>query len=43
VLFCTTELDKGEIAAAIAAGANEFVLKPFDRSQIRAKLAALAA
>ena len=25
----------------MAAGANEFLLKPFDRSQIRAKLSAI--
>jgi two-component system chemotaxis response regulator CheY len=43
ILFCTTELDKAEIAAAIAAGADEFLLKPFDRGQVRSKLAALAA
>jgi two-component system chemotaxis response regulator CheY len=42
ILFCTTELDKGEIAAAIDAGADEFLLKPFDRAHIRSKLAALA-
>jgi two-component system chemotaxis response regulator CheY len=41
ILFCTTELDRAEIAAAFAAGANEFLLKPFDRSQIRAKLSAI--
>src|SRR5262249_12166981 len=41
ILFCTAELNKGEIAAAMAAGANEFVLKPFDRNQIRSKLAAI--
>jgi len=43
ILFCTTEHDKNEIANAIAAGANEFVMKPYDRTQIRAKLAMLAA
>lgn len=39
ILFCTTESDPGEIASAMAAGANEYVLKPFDGSQVRAKLA----
>ena len=43
ILFCTSEINKVEIAAAIAAGANEFLLKPFDRAQIRTKLTALAA
>ena len=39
VLFCTTENDAGEIANAMAAGANDFILKPFDRLALRAKLA----
>lgn len=39
ILFCTTESDPGEIAAAMAAGANEYLLKPFDGGQVRAKLA----
>jgi two-component system chemotaxis response regulator CheY len=38
ILFCTTESDPGEIASAMAAGANEYVLKPFDGSAVRAKL-----
>ena len=39
ILFCTTESDPDEIASAMAAGANEYVLKPFDGSAVRAKLA----
>ena len=39
ILFCTTESDPGEIASAMAAGANEYVMKPFDGGQVRAKLA----
>src|ERR1700761_7190955 len=39
ILFCTTESDPADIAAAMAAGANEYVLKPFDGSVVRAKLA----
>ena len=39
VLFCTTENDAGEIANAMAAGANDFIMKPFDRLVLRAKLA----
>jgi two-component system, chemotaxis family, chemotaxis protein CheY len=39
ILFCTTESDPDEIASAMAAGANEYVMKPFDGSQVRAKLA----
>ncbi|HXR94850.1 MAG TPA: response regulator [Rhizomicrobium sp.] len=43
ILFATTENDAGEIAHALAAGANDFILKPFDRASLRAKLAEIAA
>lgn len=39
ILFCTTENDVTEVAHAMAAGANEYVMKPFDGSIVRAKLA----
>jgi two-component system chemotaxis response regulator CheY len=39
ILFCTTENDAGEIAQAVAAGANDHILKPFDRGTVRDKLA----
>jgi two-component system chemotaxis response regulator CheY len=39
ILFATTESDAGDIAAAMAAGANDYVMKPFDASAVRAKLA----
>jgi two-component system chemotaxis response regulator CheY len=39
ILFCTTESDPVDIAAAMAAGANDYVMKPFDGSAVRAKLA----
>ena len=39
ILFCTTESDPAEVASAMAAGANEYVVKPFDSSTVRAKLA----
>jgi len=39
ILFCTTESDPVEIASAMAAGANEYVMKPFDGDGVRAKLA----
>jgi len=39
ILFCTTESDPNDIATAMAAGANEYVMKPFDGTQVRAKLA----
>ena len=37
VIFCTTENDIGKIQAAIAAGADEYIMKPFDLEIIRAK------
>jgi two-component system chemotaxis response regulator CheY len=39
ILFCTTENDVDQIATAMAAGANDYVLKPFDAGQIQGKLA----
>jgi two-component system chemotaxis response regulator CheY len=41
ILFCTTESDPGEIANAMAAGANEYLMKPFDGSAVAAKLATI--
>lgn len=37
VVFCTTENDMNHIAAAINAGADEYIMKPFDREIIEAK------
>ena len=37
VLFCTTENDVGHIARALHAGANEYIMKPFDRDIVTAK------
>ncbi len=31
VVFCTTENDVAHIARALHAGANEYIMKPFDR------------
>jgi len=39
VLMVTTETELGQMASALAAGANEYVLKPFTREVIREKLA----
>ena len=39
VVFCTTENDVAHIARALHAGANEYIMKPFDRAIIEAKLA----
>lgn len=38
VLFCTTENDVGAIARALRAGADEYIMKPFDREILMAKL-----
>lgn len=38
VIFCTTENDMKKIQEAIASGANEYVMKPFDEEIIRNKL-----
>lgn len=37
VLFCSTENDVQHISQAISAGANEYIMKPFDREIIEAK------
>jgi len=39
VIFCSTENDTEHIAHAIRAGANEYIMKPFDSEIIRSKLA----
>ncbi len=38
VVFCTTENDINHITEAIGAGANEYIMKPFDREIIESKL-----
>jgi two-component system chemotaxis response regulator CheY len=38
ILYCTTENDQSELARALSAGADDYVLKPFDRESIRLKL-----
>ena len=37
VVFCTTENDLAHIRMAMEAGANEYIMKPFDRDIIEAK------
>jgi len=37
VIFCTTENDVEHITRAINAGANEYIMKPFDRGIMEAK------
>lgn len=38
VIFCTTENGIGHIRAAVEAGADEYVMKPFDRDTLETKL-----
>lgn len=38
VVFCTTENDLAHIQEALSAGANEYIMKPFDADIIRGKL-----
>jgi two-component system chemotaxis response regulator CheY len=37
VVFCTTENDVVHIARALHAGANEYIMKPFDKEIVEAK------
>jgi len=38
VIFCTTENDTKHIQDALTAGANEYIMKPFDADILRTKL-----
>lgn len=38
IVFCTTENGIAHIRAAIEAGADEYVMKPFDRETLESKL-----
>jgi two-component system chemotaxis response regulator CheY len=38
IIFCTADRDPRHIARAIEAGAHEYLIKPFDRSILTAKL-----
>ena len=37
VVFCTTENDMNHIQRAMQAGANEYIMKPFDSEIIQSK------
>ena len=37
VVFCTTENDVAHIARALRAGADEYIMKPFDKEIVEAK------
>jgi len=38
VIFCTTENEIGKIETALTAGANEYIMKPFDADIVKSKL-----
>lgn len=38
IIFCTADRDPAQIARAIDAGANDYVIKPFDRTILATKL-----
>jgi len=42
VVFCTTENDLAHINQALAAGADEYLMKPFDGPILRGKLSAVS-
>ena len=37
IVLCTTENDVAHIARALSAGANEYIMKPFDKEIVEAK------
>lgn len=39
VVFCTAQTDMDNIRQAVEAGANEYIMKPFDREILRGKFA----
>ena len=41
VVFCTTEHDVAHIAKAMHAGADDYMMKPFDRDALKSKMAAV--
>jgi two-component system, chemotaxis family, chemotaxis protein CheY len=43
VIYCATENDSTDIARALTAGADDYVMKPFDRESLGPKLTATRA
>jgi two-component system, chemotaxis family, chemotaxis protein CheY len=43
VIFCTTETGIAFIQQGLEAGANEYIMKPFDREILRSKLSQIGA
>jgi len=42
VIFCTTENEMHKIMTALESGANEYIMKPFDKEILAGKLAQLS-
>ena len=40
VIYCATDNDSSDIARILSCGADDYVLKPFDRESLRTKLVA---
>jgi two-component system chemotaxis response regulator CheY len=40
IIYCAIENDTGDIARALTSGADDYVLMPFDRESLKAKLTA---
>lgn len=38
IIYCTTENDPIDISKALAAGADDYLMKPFDRTMLTAKI-----
>jgi two-component system chemotaxis response regulator CheY len=43
IVFCTTEHDVSQIARAMHAGADDYIMKPFDREGVQNKFESLVA
>lgn len=43
IVYCTTENDPADISRAFAAGADDYMMKPFDRASLASKMTELAA
>ena len=43
VVFCANEYDVSQIARAMHSGANDFMLKPFDRDLLQSKFSGVSA
>ncbi len=43
IVFCTTEHDVSQIARAMHAGADDYIMKPFDREGVQTKFESLVA